>query len=315
MARLSSSPLPRLGAARLRAAQLGAARLRAAQLGVALFAAALLGPGARAQAPGGDAEPLVLARAPTAQEMLGVDPASLPAAMRRLAPGAPAAAPRRAPAPRPPSQGRRIMINIPSRRLRVYQGSEKIFDVPMAIGRRVYPGVRGNTRTRIGSYRITSWHKDYRSHSYPTSWGTDSWRGAFGKYTAKLGPRASYQYIHGTVGPEWLGDWLVDKLDPVPADQPEGEVTADAMEGGLSHGCTRLSNTNIQALHEKCPLGTPVEKFYCLVEVVEGPDGQPEEVTYPNLYRYQLATPEARFDVRRGVLTGYRHPPYAVGPR
>lgn len=226
-----------------------------------------------------------------------------------------------APAPLPPSapQGLRILINIPARVLRIYRDRELQEEIPIAIGRRVYPGETGNTRTRVGSYRITSWHQNYRSRNYPIPWNADPWRGAFGAFTAKLGPRASYQYLHGTVGPMELGDWMVQKLEPPPPEpgDPAGDfgARARASERGLSHGCVRLANKDIARLRDLAPVGTPVEKFYCLQERHRLPGGEATMVTLPNVYRYRKLAREAVFDVPTGTLEGYRHPEDAVGPR
>lgn len=251
-------------------------------------------------------------------EILGVDPASLSPAQRRNLPGY-RSAPRRVPRRSPRAEKRKIVINIPSRRLRFYEGEKLLGDIPMAIGKLRYPGARGNTRTRIGSYRITSWHKDYRSRDYPIRWSWDPWRGAFGKYTAKLGPRASYQYIHGTVGPEDLGDWLVRKL-PVPeleeGDTPGAQAKRLRLaEEGLSHGCVRVSNRNIEMLHRETPVGTRVEKIYCLVERILQPDGTHAEVTLPNVYSYRDIADSAVFYPDTGRTENYHHPKDAVGPR
>jgi lipoprotein-anchoring transpeptidase ErfK/SrfK len=227
--------------------------------------------------------------------------------------------------PRPPPldpsapKGLRLLINIPARKLRVYRDQELQEEMPIAVGRRLYPGETGNTRTRIGSYRITSWHKNYRSRNYPVPWNVDPWRGAFGAFTAKLGPRASYQYLHGTVGPMDLGDWLIHKRDPPPPGDgdPVGDfaVRARESERGLSHGCVRLSNRNIARLRELAPVGTPVEKFYCLRERHRLPSGEATLVTLPNVYRYRKFDREAVFDVATGRLEEYQHPRDAKGPR
>lgn len=221
--------------------------------------------------------------------------------------------------PPPAPDGLRIVINIPARLLRVYRDQALVDEMPIAIGRRVYPGETGNTRTRVGSYRITSWHQNYRSRSYPIPWNADPWRGVFGAFTAKLGPRASYQYLHGTAGPMELGDWLVQKREPPPpqAGDPAGAyaVRVREAEHGLSHGCVRLSNQNIGRLRELAPVGTQVEKLYCLQERHRLPDGEATLVTLPNVYRYRKVDRDAVLDVATGRLERYRHPADAVGPR
>lgn len=212
-----------------------------------------------------------------------------------------------------------ILLNIPSRRLRFYKDGALALDIPMAIGRIKYWGASGNSRTRIGSYRITSWHQNYRSRDYPHSWGKDSWRGAFGAFTAKLGPRASYQYIHGTLGPKSLGDWLIRKSEDAPVG--EGESYLDHArrlrwrDFGLSHGCVRVANDRIERLFHEAPVGTRVEKFYCLREKVRDEDGKWVELNHPNVYRYQDVAWDSVFTPETAKLEGYHHPVDAKGPR
>lgn len=270
--------------------------------------------------------PAVLALLAVAAPLLAsseirVRPARVDVSRFMLGPSPEEAKPKPRPAPLGPSVpvGLRLLINIPSRKLRIYRDQELQQEMPIAIGRRNYPGETGNTRTRIGSYRITSWHQNYRSRSYPIPWSTDPWRGAFGAFTAKLGPRASYQYLHGTVGPMELGDWMIHKRPPPPpeAGDPAGAyaVRARESERGLSHGCVRLSNRNIASLRKLAPVGTPVEKFYCLRERHRLADGEATVVTLPNVYRYRKIEREAIFDVATGRLEKYQHPTDAKGPR
>lgn len=212
-----------------------------------------------------------------------------------------------------------VLLNIPSRRLRVYKGAAKVFDVPMGVGRLDYPGEKGNTRSRIGSHRIESWHKGYRSRAYPISWEADPWRGPFGAHTAKLGPQASYQYIHGTIGPATLGNWLIEKREPAPPEDEElpseaARRLAEA-EYGLSHGCVRLSNDNIGKLRALAPVGTRVEKIYCLTERFQDGQGGSYDVVLPNVYAYRKVAFGAVLWPETGTLEGYRHPEDAVGPR
>jgi hypothetical protein len=83
----------------------------------------------------------------------------------------------------------------------------------------------------------------------------------------------------------------------------------------MSHGCVRLSNRNIGRLRELAPVGTEVEKVYCLRESRPGAEGRPVVVWLPNLYRYRDVDEGMLFHVATGVLEGYRNPPDAVGPR
>jgi len=211
------------------------------------------------------------------------------------------------------------VINIPAQRLRVYRGTTMVLECRTAVGRLQYPRVRHNTRTRVGEYRVARWQEDHWSRDYPTKWSANNWRGAFGKYTAMIGPRSSAQHIHGTSWPVELGELYLVRLPPRDK-RPEERMSdylryLDHYEYGLSHGCTRVSNENIGTVMGLCPPGTPVRKIYCLHERFEG--GKPwdvRDVYYPNVYRYTIAGSPV-FYPATGRLEGYQDPPDAVGPR
>lgn len=214
------------------------------------------------------------------------------------------------------ASGTHVVINIPSGRLRVYQGTTCVMDCRTAVGRLKYPRVEHNTRTRVGEYRIVSWRTDHTSRDYPTPWSVNNWRGAFGKYTAVIGPRSAGQHIHGTIGPMELGELYLQREPPRDRTPDEGVARwvtyLDGYEYGLSHGCTRLSNENIVLFRKLCPEGTPVRKIYCLHERFEG--GEPwdvRDVVYPNIYRYTIEG-DPVFYPQRGVVEGYTHPPDAI---
>lgn len=201
----------------------------------------------------------------------------------------------------------RVMINLPARRLRVHRDGVLVMDVPAAIGMLRHPEGRGDTRTRVGSYRIVGWYPDYRNARYPVRFRDDPWESSFGPWTAKLQPPSGYQHLHGCEGPDELGDGPVELLPtPLLGDETRREY-------GLSHGCVRLANRSITRLHQLAPAGTPVERFYCLRERRPGEDGAPVLVELPDVYGYAPAA-GAVFDVATGALEGYVHPEGAPGP-
>lgn len=210
-----------------------------------------------------------------------------------------------------------VVINIPAQRLRVYENKKCILDCRTAVGRDHYPGVGRNTKTRVGAYSISRWVQDYTNRQYPLKWSDNNWRGAFGKAAAMLSPRSAGQHIHGTIGPVELGDFYLERMPPRKKDSNESiqdyEKYVDSYEYGLSHGCTRLSNENIEKFKKLCPPGTEVRKIYCLHEEFET-DNQwdVKDVYYPNIYRYQTVG-DPVFYPATGELKGYVDPPDAIG--
>lgn len=211
---------------------------------------------------------------------------------------------------------RHCIINIPAQRFRVYQGDELILDCRTAVGRLRYPGVHHNTRTRVGRYRISRWVASHVSRDYPTRWSQNPWRGAFGKYAAMLRPRSGYQHVHGTIGPKELGEMYLMRLPPR-AKEPSESIREylrylDGYEYGLSHGCTRLSNENIERVKDLCPPGTSLRKIYCLHErfITEEP-WEIKDLYYPNMYDYEVKA-DALFFPQSGRLENYDDPPDAI---
>lgn len=188
-----------------------------------------------------------------------------------------------------------VIINIAAKRLRVYRDGLPIFDVPMVPGQKKYPGETGNTKTRVGSYKVESWHESYTTADYPVKWSDDVWAGAFGKWCAKIGPKGQGQHIHGTRGPEILGN--------IPINYAPG-----------SHGCIRLANKNITRLHEMVPVGAKVIKTYCLHERAarRGVFGESFKTSvYDNLYDYDV-TKDGWFYPGAGVFIDHQEPADAV---
>ena len=209
------------------------------------------------------------------------------------------------------------VINIPAQRLRVYEGKKLILDCKTAVGRLKYPRVRHNTRTRVGEYRVGRWQKDHTSRDYPTKWSENPWRGAFGKFTAMIWPRSGCQHVHGTIGPTELGELYLFRLPPREKEKDETMSAylryLEHYEYGLSHGCTRLSNENIEKIKKLCPKGTPLRKIYCLHErFVTKEPWEVKDVYYPNIYRYKISG-DAIFYPQSGELEDYKHPVDAVG--
>jgi hypothetical protein len=209
-----------------------------------------------------------------------VDPAattSIPAA-----PGAPAQASAQ---PAAPANRLFVITNVATEKLRVYQ---RCLPTEGCVNRMLaeFDVVNGQdddgTRTDVGHYRITSWEKFYESpaHIYPAwykpgyppvpapgnrrAWfesaympnGVGKMRGAFGWYTAKIGPNPNGQWTHGT------GGWGADKKSFIDF--------KDSFWGGIvglftsirSKGCTRVDNESIAYLRSLLPVGTPLIKIY-----------------------------------------------------
>lgn len=219
-----------------------------------------------------------------------------------------------------------LVINVPARLLRAHIDGRLAFECPVAVGRHEYPGVEENTRTRLGSYRIETWATGYATKEHPVPWTQNLWKGAFGVHTAILGPDALYQHLHGTVGPVELSDWIITRTPPRERRPDENERSyreyLEQIEYGLSHGCVRVSNENIQRLRKRCPVGTRVHKIYCLVErfdetppaaseapSAQGPAGHPRVTVkyYPNIYRYDDID-NGEYWPERAQLVEYHHP-------
>lgn len=181
-----------------------------------------------------------------------------------------------------------VIQNIATEKLRVYELSKSpsapnklILETDMIAGENNPTQTR---RTALGSYKILSWHKFYQDNqnlfpswydaSYPTlplpgaslaDWSQKHFlpqskignagvmRGAFGWYTAKLGPNAFAQWTHGTLG--WGADG--DRFIQIPKTQ-----LAQYYSDPRSFGCTRVENQAIAFLQDLLPVGTRVVKIY-----------------------------------------------------
>ena len=181
-----------------------------------------------------------------------------------------------------------VIQNLATERLRVYENicteakvcnHKMIMETEMAVGED-----KKGTRSIVGSFRITDWWKFYQDHAghYP-SWYRDSYpeppkkgsgflkwfkkrympevegkskgdmRGAFGWYTAWVGPNHLSQWTHGTVG------WGSDKNKLIKATKKFG---TNLIANPRSSGCSRLNNEAVAYLRELLPVGTPIIKVY-----------------------------------------------------
>jgi hypothetical protein len=181
-----------------------------------------------------------------------------------------------------------VIQNLATERLRIYEkicdaqkvcNNKMVMETEMAVGENTK-----ETRSIVGSFRITDWWKFYQDHAahYP-SWYRDSYpeppkqgsgflkwfksrympeingkrkgdmRGAFGWYTAWVGPNHLSQWTHGTVG------WGSDKDKLIKATKKFG---TNLIANPRSSGCSRLNNEAIAYLRELLPVGTPIVKVY-----------------------------------------------------
>lgn len=210
------------------------------------------------------------------------------------------------------SADRYIMIqNIATEKLRVYEVATSpgaphrlIFETDMIAGENDPAKTR---RTSLGSYKIEKWIKFYQDNQglFP-SWhdpkiaavplpgaGLEAWtqkylmpnpadkskglvRGAFGWYTAKIGPNADAQWTHGTLG------WGADKDYFI---QLSKSQLAQFYSDPRSFGCTRVENQAIAYLQDLLPVGTRVLKVYAK-----------EVLSDPTLARYKSSAAPLPFE-------------------
>lgn len=78
-------------------------------------------------------------------------------------------------------------------------------------------------------------------------------RGAFGWFTAHVGPNSNSQWTHGTVG------WGSDKKKYIHYTKKKW---ANILVNPRSSGCSRTDNESIAYLREILPVGTPIIKIY-----------------------------------------------------
>ncbi len=152
---------------------------------------------------------------------------------------------------------RKIIINIPSRSLSLYEGDRKIRLYPVAVG-------KPSTPTPSGYYKI--WSKDVNpvwidpeepddpksvipsGESNPLGY---RWMEIWGNYG-----------IHGTNRPNSIG-------------------------GTVSNGCIRMHEEDVEELFDLVQLGTPVEIHYNRVIVEKTPEDIIAYYVYPDCYGWQ----------------------------
>lgn len=166
-----------------------------------------------------------------------------------------------------PSQQKKILLNLASRILTLYQGDVKIRMYPVGVG-------KPDTPSPIGHYRVTTkevnptWIDPDSSTVIPS--GPDCplgyrWMGLFGNYG-----------IHGTNVPSSIG-------------------------GYVSHGCIRMHEADVEDLYDHTPLGTPVDIFYDRIVIDRNDDHTISYYIYPDGYGWQPLT----VDRVKKALAGY----------
>ncbi|MCB0343101.1 MAG: hypothetical protein H6626_14725 [Pseudobdellovibrionaceae bacterium] len=178
-----------------------------------------------------------------------------------------------------------MIQNVATEKLRIYERScasrgcihKMVLEADLAVGEKTR---NRQTMTVMGNFNIMSWHKFYQDAGalYPswydptfpslpqpgaslTSWLSKdllpawggSLRGAFGWYTAKVGPDARYQWTHGTFG------WGEDKKKFIEATRG---FWANLFADPRSHGCSRTDNESIAYVRHLLPVGSPIIKVY-----------------------------------------------------
>lgn len=176
-----------------------------------------------------------------------------------------------------------VIQNIATEKLRVYQKqvvngvakNKLVLETEIVVGE-----ANDDTHTVLGSFRIAKWVKFYQDGAalYPSwydptyppmpargkgfgAWRSDdalpngkgAMRGAFGWYTALVGPNSHNQWTHGTIG------WGVDKDKYIRLPR---KWYVNLFADPRSHGCTRTDNESIAYLRQILPVGTPIFKIY-----------------------------------------------------
>jgi len=207
-----------------------------------------------------------------------------------------------------------VIQNIATERLRVYErecmdnscAHKMVLEAQLAVGEDTE-----ETRTWVGSYRLTHWVKFYQDGAghYP-SWyndnypmppapdkGVTAWfkkkympevdgkhkgsmRGAFGWYTGMIAPNQNAQWTHGTIG------WGENKTSYI---ERTKKFLANLVADPRSHGCSRTDNETIAYLRELLPPGTPFLKIYALEALKNG-----EQQTEAKQWSYVLTKEDSQ---------------------
>ncbi len=149
----------------------------------------------------------------------------------------------------------RVVINLPSLTLRVYQHGQVVEEYPVAVGTRATPTPVGETRVKN---RVTD------PVYYPINWGE--------KDLDPIPPGPD-----NPVGTVWIGlEW--------PGYGIHGTNNPNSIGTLASDGCIRMHNKDAEALHDIVAIGTPVEITYEVVELVSMADPWPSLKIHPDVY-------------------------------
>jgi len=218
-----------------------------------------------------------------------------------------------------------VVQNIATEKLRLYERCQGcgckhklVLETDMVVGQDA-PG----RRSQLGSFTLDHWEKFYEDHKERYSpWyaanepappaaasGIEAWtqpknHGAFGWYTAIIGPNAAEQWLHGTWG--WGKDGDSQRFISLLRQSP-----LDKDPKLASHGCTRVENRAIAFLREMLAPGAKIIKIYAREAYREqsAVNAQPRV----NRWHYALTTedgPKAPHAGLRGVRG--RHVPQSM---
>lgn len=151
-------------------------------------------------------------------------------------------------------QEKKIMINLASRILTLYQGDTKIRMYNVGVGKPSTPSPVGTYSVQEKEVNPTWYNPDDLAHPVPS--GPDNplgyrWLGFNGSYG-----------IHGTNVPSSVGHYV-------------------------SHGCIRLREADIEDLYTHTPLHTPVVVYYDRIVIDRAPDHTISYYIYPDGYNRQ----------------------------
>ena len=160
------------------------------------------------------------------------------------------------PAPKKSETGKKITLNLASRLLTLYEGTEKVRIYPVAVG-------APETPSPVGEFSISEkevnpvWTDPKTKTTVPSGPSNPlgyRWLGLYGNYG-----------IHGTNAPWSIGC-------------------------SVSHGCIRMYEEDVEELFESAPMGTPVEIIYDRVIMEEAPDHTVSYYIYPDGYGWEPLT-------------------------
>lgn len=209
-----------------------------------------------------------------------------------------------------------VIQNVATEKTRVYElcytapgcAHKMVFETDMLVGKRE----EGDTRTLLGTYRISKWVKFYEDGkklypswydpSYPMppsagdsarKWfkekympnGLGEMRGAFGWYAALAEPNAYGQWMHGTIGWGSDGDEFISR-----AKKGFVSIFVDLR----SHGCTRHENRAIAYLNSFVPAGTPLLKVYAEESADDASLSRYASQKAPVLFNFALTRDQVR---------------------